>query len=243
MKSNVVCVTCPEGALGYRELISHRILTDESEKLRNVIRSKDEELRVADETLANANSDLAKITRERDYLQTQITRLEEELVETKATVDALEEQKTENLQLKETIDRLRLDLDELRTQARANAESKTGGAALSRSASGQESVPATLSKNLGRELARRFAGEAEQETAEPQKQDVPDCHLEDTYEEEEIVTTRRRLVRTVPMILSSTTTHACLFRIARNVQRPGKLMPHKQATKTLSLLRIGNSFP
>lgn len=166
-----------------------------------MIRSKDEELRLADENLSNANSDLAKITRERDYLQSQAARLEEELTEARAAVDALEEQKNENLQLKETIDRLRLDLDELRTQARAIADSKTGGSALSRSTSGQDSVPATLSKNLGRELARRFAGE-EEEGIDEQGEESKDAKedVEDAYEEE-IVTTRRRLVSSSRMSL------------------------------------------
>jgi len=116
------------------------------------------------------------------------------LTEAKSAIDALEEQKNENLQLKETIDRLRLDLDELRAQARAIAETKTGGAALSRSTSGQESVPVTLSKNLGRELARRFAGEDSAELDEKEEQNRAGHEVEDSYEEE-IVTTRRRLVR------------------------------------------------
>lgn len=104
----------------------------------------------------------------------------------------MEESKNENLQLKETIDRLRLDLDELRTQARAHSEMKTGGTALSRSASGTESVPPTLSRNLGRELARKFAGQGLEESTETEETNAG-MEGDDGYEEE-IVTTRRRLV-------------------------------------------------
>ncbi|KAK9894103.1 hypothetical protein P389DRAFT_181516 [Cystobasidium minutum MCA 4210] len=168
----------------------------ESEKLRNVIRSRDEDLQLAEENLQNVNSDLAKVTRERDYLQSRIATLETELAEAKLALEQLEEARSENIQLKETIDRLRLDLDELRAQARINAENnankKAGGAALSRSASGTESVPVTLSRNLGRELARRFAGDDGNEELD-EKDEQKDG--QEDYEEEEIITTRRRLKR------------------------------------------------
>lgn len=151
---------------------------------------------MADENHTNANSDLAKITRERDYLQGRITSLEIELKEAKEIIEMLEEQKNENLQLKETIDRLRLDLDEIRTQARAQADLKNNSASstLSRSASGRESIPITLSKSLGRELARRFADQDEdEESHETQERKKTGHEAEESYEEE-IVTTRRRLV-------------------------------------------------
>lgn len=120
------------------------------------------------------------------------------MAEAKQSIEQLEESKNENLQLKETIDRLRLDLDELRAQAKinaelANSENGAGGTALSRSTSGTESVPATLSRNLGRELARRFAGDENEEIDEKGEKKDND-EVEDGYEEEEIVTTRRRLV-------------------------------------------------
>jgi hypothetical protein len=125
------------------------------------------------------------------------TRLEVELIEAKDAIEALEEQKNENLQLKETIDRLRLDLDELRTQARANAEimNKSASSTLSRSTSGRESVPVTLSKNLGRELARRFADQnADDEEVDEKREENKAGHEAEESYEEEIVTTRRRLV-------------------------------------------------
>ena len=155
---------------------------------------------MSEDNAQNLTSDLAKITRERDYLQTSINRLEEELTEARESVEALEEQKTENLQLRETIDRLRLDLDELRTQARlVQASKRSGSSSLSRSASGSDSLPASLSRNLGRELARRLKdGDGddgdETETEDDGSKRRHSKESTDSYEEETI-TTRRRLKR------------------------------------------------
>lgn len=183
--------------------ICAEIITDESEKLRNAIRARDEELRVAEDNLQNSASDLAKVIRERDYLQKTVSSLESDLAEARSAVEGLEEQKTENLQLRETIDRLRLDLDELRAQARVIESGKSSS--LSRSASGSDSLPASLSRNLGNELARRLrTGQAddgdETETEHDQRHSKGSS---DSYEEE-IITTRRRLKRPVKKALPPT---------------------------------------
>ena len=155
---------------------------------------------MSEDNAQSLTSDLAKITRERDYLQSSINRLEEELAEARASVEALEEQKTENLQLRETIDRLRLDLDELRTQARlVQAGKSSGSSSLSRSASGSDSLPASLSRNLGRELARRMKdgdGDDGDET-KTEDDEIKRRHSKESTDsyEEEIITTRRRLKR------------------------------------------------
>lgn len=137
-----------------------------------------------------------QIARERDYLQTTVTRLESELAEAKQTIDALEEQKHENLQLRETIDRLRLDLDELRAQARLS-ESAKGSMTLTRSASGSDGLPATLSRNLGRELARKLQAGSNGASSEEEEGGNDDDGRADESYEEEIVTTRRLLVSRV----------------------------------------------
>lgn len=59
----------------------------------------------------------------------------------------LDEQKQENLLLKETIDRMRFDMDELRLKADGNVPSDA-------TAKGQMSNQGSLSKSLGQELAR-----------------------------------------------------------------------------------------
>lgn len=137
------------------------------------------------------------------------------MTEARNSIELLEESKNENLQLKETIDRLRLDLDELRAQARIHAENsaasngnKAGGSALSRSTSGTESIPPTLSRNLGRELARRFAGDGHHDEGIDGKEERKESdEAEDGYEEEEIVTTRRRLVSPVDSSSLATSSH------------------------------------
>lgn len=61
----------------------------------------------------------------------------------------LETQKQENLQLKETIDRMRFDLDEARAAAAAKANH-------GRSSTNASSAGGTLSRNLGDEINRRL---------------------------------------------------------------------------------------
>lgn len=140
---------------------------------------------------ANLSLVCAQITRERDFLQSTITRLEAELSEARLSISELEEQKSENLALKETIDRLRLDLDELRAQAKLSEFEDGGSTGLKRSASGSDGLPGTISRNLGRELMRKLQGASmdDSEQGEEKKGQNPD----ESYEEE-IVTTRRRLV-------------------------------------------------
>ena len=169
---------------------------DESEKLRNAIRARDEELRIAEDNIQNSASDLAKVVRERDYLQKTVTSLESDLSAARSSIEALEEHKTENLQLRETIDRLRLYLDELRAQARVIDSGKSS--ALSRSASGSDSLPASLSRNLGNELARRLrAGQADDGDETETEDDSRHVKGSSESYEEEIITTRRRLKRPI----------------------------------------------
>ena len=97
----------------------------------------------------------------------------------------LETQKQENLQLKETIDRMRFDLDE----ARNAAATALKGAHLRIATSGSSAAP-TLSRNLGDEINRRLAdaikaGASREEADEESEGDVV----------ETVVTTRQTTVR------------------------------------------------
>lgn len=100
------------------------------------------------------------------------------------------------LLLKETIDRLRFDLEEMRTAARKSV--LDGGD----SASGSMAF-GTVSKSLGRELARRLVQEEE---AGP-KENVDDAASGESEGEEEVddivVTTHRRIVSAVRRCTSS----------------------------------------
>lgn len=145
-------------------------------------------MRGLEDNFQNVNSELAKVTRERNYFSEKAETALAEIAEMRKELEAADEQRSEILQLKETIDRLRLELDEARAQNR-----KVESSSLSRDAStsGSDSVPSTLSRNLGRELARRAAVEVDEQSAlkEGEGED-----MDTSYEEEEIVTTRRRVV-------------------------------------------------
>lgn len=82
----------------------------------------------------------------RQNFEAQITALHEELDNAQQTTAALDEQKQENLLLKETIDRMRFEMDEMRTNASA-----TGAAS-----GGSGSVRGSVSKSLGAELLSKM---------------------------------------------------------------------------------------
>lgn len=85
----------------------------------------------------------------------------------------LETQKQENLQLKETIDRMRFELDEARSNNAASGHS--------RGVTGSSGAP-TLSRNLGAEISRRL--EESQEVSEEE---------EDSYVETVVTTQKTRV--------------------------------------------------
>lgn len=128
--------------------------------------------------LKDANSlqllDLRKWEAEHEHWLDQLKALEEELQLAQKTQAILDEQKQENMMLKETIDRLRFEMDELRT---LNASGLIG--------SGGASGKSTLSKSLGAELLKmkdtvkspppeknEEAGEEDEEDEDTEDEDV-----------------------------------------------------------------------
>jgi len=116
--------------------------------------------------------------------------LENELAIAQQAHAQLDEQKQENLLLKETIDRMRFDMDEMRS----SAAPVTGG-------SGQSSTANTMSKSLGAELLGKMKGgwgmEDEEEDAREEEGDVSvETEEEDTESEDVIQTiiTRKKRV-------------------------------------------------
>lgn len=89
--------------------------------------------------------ELRKWEDEQNQWQMQVKQLEEELVAGQNAQRSLDEQKQENLVLKETIDRMRFDLDEMR-QAATSGHASTG----------QLSAKNSLSRSLGAELASKM---------------------------------------------------------------------------------------
>ncbi|GJJ08355.1 hypothetical protein Clacol_002569 [Clathrus columnatus] len=118
----------------------------ESEKLRNSLRQKDQDIKALEETKQLHELELFKWNQQRESLETAHSITEQELVIARHAQAELDDQKQENLVLKETIDRLRFDLDELRT--REHAVPAGHG-----SASSQFN---TISKSLGAELMSRW---------------------------------------------------------------------------------------
>jgi len=141
-------------------------LVDEAQRLRDLLRDRDNEIHRLETTVADHEADEGKVspntsgatqadhqyTRELHSLEADVKRLEQDLATARRAESVLETQKQENLQLKETIDRMRFDLDEARAAA-ANS-GKSGHGRMGTSAS---SVGGTLSKNLGDEMIRKLS--------------------------------------------------------------------------------------
>nr|XP_019005016.1 uncharacterized protein I203_01860 [Kwoniella mangroviensis CBS 8507]OCF68477.1 hypothetical protein I203_01860 [Kwoniella mangroviensis CBS 8507] len=124
---------------------------DEAQRLRDMLRDRDDEIRSLEEDVQAHAADEEKFNREVQALESEVKRLESDLSVARQAESHLDVQKQENLALKETIDRMRFDLDEARAQA-ANAAGSSGHRVQ---ASGS-SAGGTLSRNLGDELSRRL---------------------------------------------------------------------------------------
>jgi len=119
------------------------VIADESEDLRNTLRRKDEEIRSFRESLSLQQMETNKYLKENEAYEERIVLLEQDLGLMQQAQTSLDEQKQENLMLKETIDRMRFDMDELR----AGLASSAPGAG-----SGTSSAPSSVSRSLGAEL-------------------------------------------------------------------------------------------
>ncbi|KAI9511906.1 hypothetical protein F5148DRAFT_181687 [Russula earlei] len=116
---------------------------NESEDLRNTLRRKDEEIRSFRESLSLQQMETNKYLKENKAYEERIVLLEQDLALTQQAQASLDEQKQENLMLKETIDRMRFDMDELRAGLTSNALG---------AGSGTNSAPGSVSRSLGAEL-------------------------------------------------------------------------------------------
>lgn len=120
----------------------------ESERYRNTLRRRDQEIKDHQDAAALQSIENRKYIKEHDNYEERIASLEAELAIAQQASAQLEEQKQENLMLKETIDRMRYDMDEMRNNAASTA---TGG-------SGQSSAASSMSKSLGAELLGQMKG-------------------------------------------------------------------------------------
>ena len=121
-----------------------------SEKYRDDLRQREEMIRNLREAASLHEVENTKWAKEHENYEERITHLEMDLSIAQQAHAQLDEQKQENLLLKETIDRMRFDMDEMRNSATSAA---TGGGS-----SGQSSAANTVSKSLGAELMGKMRG-------------------------------------------------------------------------------------
>ncbi|KII89877.1 hypothetical protein PLICRDRAFT_138217 [Plicaturopsis crispa FD-325 SS-3] len=123
----------------------------ESERYRNALRRRDEEVKDFQDAAALQQIENTKWAKEHEAYEHRIQFLEEEIAIAQAAHTQLDEQKQENLMLKETIDRMRFDMDEMRSSASA-LHTQGGG-------SGVSSAANSVSKSLGAELLGKMKGQ------------------------------------------------------------------------------------
>ncbi|GAA5821042.1 hypothetical protein JCM10212_006521 [Sporobolomyces blumeae] len=159
---------------------------EEAERLRALVAETRMENRAAEEAIQGHALQVQQFERDRDMLQQAINKLEEDLEVARQAQDTLDDQKQENLLLKETIDRLRFDLDEMRL-----ANRKSGF--LDPSATGFPDSPgrslgASISRSLGKEIATQMV-----DTEESDSEDDGDETEQGDDVDDIIVTTHRRI--------------------------------------------------
>ncbi|KAL8283112.1 hypothetical protein RQP46_005890 [Phenoliferia psychrophenolica] len=152
----------------------------EAEKLRTLVAETRRENRMQEEAAHNHGLQVQQFERDRELLQQAITKLEEDLGVARRAQDHLDDQKQENLLLKETIDRLRFDMDELRGAGRKSVYVDGSGGA-----SADSSVAGSLSRTLGAEIGRQ---QRERESSEEADEADSDEEINDI-----VVTTHRRV--------------------------------------------------
>ncbi|KAG9099085.1 hypothetical protein FS749_002156 [Ceratobasidium sp. UAMH 11750] len=158
----------------------------ETERMRNLLRRKEQEMKEADDRAYVHEGEVQKWAREREALEHSMESLEVELNITRQAANELDEQKQENLLLKETIDRMRFDLDALRAGMGPAATHEGQG---------------TLSRSLANEIREGFE-RREREKEEAHDADEVDGVVvehqdgegsEDGYIETTITTSRKRV--------------------------------------------------
>lgn len=154
----------------------------ESERYRNQLRRRDQEIKDYKDAAALQSLEAVKWAKEASSYEDRLAHLEEELAIAQQAHAQLDEQKQENLMLKETIDRMRFDLDEMRSAA-------THAAA----GSGHSSAANTMSKSLGAELMGKmgdsWGGENDGLEDEGDSDGLELDMDEDTEDEEDVIQT------------------------------------------------------
>ncbi|GAA5980846.1 hypothetical protein JCM10908_003889 [Rhodotorula pacifica] len=167
---------------------SYTSTCDEADRLRTLVAELRRENRNAEETIQGHSLQVQQFERDHDRLQQAVDKLESELASARQAQDALENQKQENLLLKETIDKLRFEIEEMQSIG-----PKSGFIDSSQQAflSPSKSLAESISKSIGREIATQMS------TAEDEESDEEDeaIEREDAADDMDdiIVTTHRRI--------------------------------------------------
>ncbi|CAG8488618.1 16339_t:CDS:10 [Acaulospora morrowiae] len=88
---------------------------EEAEKLKDLVRIKEEELGTTQRNLNQFSQEERRWVDDRERLELALSKLEQGVAAAQASEKELEEQKNENMHLKETIDKLKIDLEEIRS--------------------------------------------------------------------------------------------------------------------------------
>lgn len=117
----------------------------EASRIRELLLQREEEVSRLSDTNYLQSIEAKKLDDELLQWQHQVKVLEDELAAAHQAQQALDQQKHENMGLKETIERMRFEMDEMR-QAAVSGHASSGPA----------SVKASISRSLGAELASKM---------------------------------------------------------------------------------------
>ncbi|PPQ78593.1 hypothetical protein CVT24_002739 [Panaeolus cyanescens] len=155
-----------------------------SERYREDIRRRDETIRSMKDAATLQEIEISKWAKEHEIWEERIRQLETELSSAIEAHSQLDEQKHENLLLKETIDRMRFEIDTMRDAASSGA-----------AGSGLSSAANTISKSLGAELQGKMNWDMEEEHLDDSGEmlsegtAVAEEEIDSDQEEEDIIQT------------------------------------------------------
>lgn len=163
----------------------------ESERYRNTLRRRDQELKDLQDLSSLQTLEGQKWSREHDTYESRIAALEAELELAQQAHAQLEEQKQENLMLKETIDRMRFEMDEMRSLHGGSGAGAGGG---SQGGSQQGSVSKSLGAELLGKIGKQWGMDEDEESEDEGLEEGEDTEGEEEDVIERIITRKKRRV-------------------------------------------------
>ena len=174
-------------------------VTAESERYRNTIRQRNQELKDLQDAATLHALEAQKWTPKLELYKRQIIALKGDLAIAQQAHAQLDEQRQENLMLKETIDRMRFEMDEMQNNA-----SGLGGGAGSRGSSQKGSLSKSLGGELFGKIGPQWGVEDEGSDGEEFEPDEGDTEGEDVIQ---TIITRKMRVCLSSLSLTCANTH------------------------------------